>query len=166
MKCARCRELVSLELDDRLPVRDTLSMRRHLDDCVGCSAYAHDMRRILGAAQSLATISAPEGFADAVEMRLSRTRREQRPNFLRYWRMGALLRPVGALAAAAGALVVIVGMHVRSDRVEQARAQFVESAVNVEGAQELVAAAGDPLDDLALVRLAASGAGGGSHVGE
>jgi hypothetical protein len=99
-------------------------------------------------------------------MRLSRTRREQRPNFLRYWRMGALLRPVGALAAAAGALVVIVGMHVRSDRVEQARAQFVESAVNVEGAQELVAAAGDPLDDLALVRLAASGAGGGSHVGE
>ncbi|MBM3494469.1 MAG: zf-HC2 domain-containing protein [Armatimonadetes bacterium] len=155
MRCERMRELISLELDDQVSAKDLVALRRHLQECRACSVFAHDLRRVVGGTSALGADAAPVGFEAAVDRRLSDSRASSRHPMGAWMRSPRLLRPAGAFAAIVGAIAAVAGLQIHGVRVERERLSSVEVAVSTAGAQDMVLYAGSPLEDIAVMNLAA-----------
>ena len=160
MKCDRAQQLISLELDDQISAGETVLLRQHVEGCPECSAFRHDLRRIVAASRQLQNDRAPDGFALAVNRRIVAA---GQADATRHWLpLGDLVRrlappPTGRLllslaVACAGLILIFAGVrHYRSAGDASTEiVRFVDAAAS----EEIVLAANNPLDDISMIRLA------------
>ncbi len=158
MKCNVARRLISLEVDDNLSAHDVIRLRAHLTECSECSAFAHDMRRLVSASSELQETCSREAFLLGVSRRIEASSSTPQRLMDRLWYVRRSLRLAGMLAGAACCIGIVVVVHVLGARRDAVQQVAAAEALQTVASQDIALSFGGPLDDLAAANLAALGA--------
>ncbi len=122
-QCDRTRRQLDAYLSNELLVETTDEMLRHLENCEVCSCELESRTRVREALQrAAASQSVPDGLGEAIHQRLKKAQSRS------FWAPRA---PTWALALAAAAMIVIVGIAGQQwMRLERAR-QMVASVLQL-----------------------------------
>ncbi len=135
MNCARYRDQFSLYLEGELTADRKAEMENHLKDCAACSAELKAMRKLVAELKGLPQPVVPDGFRQGVWNRINAPAPWAR--LLGVFDSWFVKLPVGALATAAVALLVINVFHSAGPEMMDMNKSRLEAPASVAGKTDL-----------------------------